>query len=304
MMDDSTRDRIRAGLDQLRRSAPAWPYRPGGAPAAEPTALVGLAAWADDPASAIAREAADWLADQQQADGSLGVSATLHAPGWATPYALLSWSALGTRERERRRAAAWLLSQHGRTEANRPDSPIGHDFRIDGWTWAPATHAWIEPTALALLALRREGLSGHPRVRDGLRLIHDRAIPSGGWNYGNRIVFGHALRPQPGPTALALLALVGTCPRTPAIVAATAYLESGLAGLRAGWSLGFAWLALRAWGRDVRPTPADLDAAIALAPRRPNPTLALAALALAGAPRAIEGLVRIPDDRWSMTDDR
>ena len=38
-------------------------------------------------------------------------------------------------------------------------------------------------------------------------MIIDRALPHGGWNYGNKVVFGHELRPQPGPTGMALLAL-------------------------------------------------------------------------------------------------
>ena len=37
------------------------------------------------------------------------------------------------------------------------------------------THSWVEPTALAVLALRREGLGSHARVQEGVRLLRDRA---------------------------------------------------------------------------------------------------------------------------------
>ena len=38
-----------------------------------------------------------------------------------------------------------------------------------GWPWVDGTHSWVEPTALALLVMGREGLSGHSRAREGVR---------------------------------------------------------------------------------------------------------------------------------------
>ena len=105
----------------------------------------------------------------------------------------------------------WLLDQGGVAIPNlaAPERTVGHDTAIVGWPWVADTHSWLEPTAVAILALRREGKVDHPRVREGLRLIRDRAIPTGGWNYGNNIAFGRDLRPQPAPTGIALLALAG-----------------------------------------------------------------------------------------------
>ncbi len=122
------------------------------------------------------------------------------------------------------------------------------------------------------MALRREGLDAHPRVRDGIRLLIDRAIPTGGWNYGNSKVFGRCLRPQPGPTALALLALAGTASRSPVIAPALDYLERTLPDLHAGWSLGWAWLALRVWDRAPRVSPTWLAEAAARARATPRPS--------------------------------
>ena len=56
---------------------------------------------------------------------------------------------------------------------------LGHDPTLTGWPWVGGTHSWVEPTSLAVLALRREGLGKHPRVEEGLKVIRDRAIVSG-----------------------------------------------------------------------------------------------------------------------------
>ena len=74
-------------------------------------------------ASAVKR-GAEWLATMQNADGSLGVCASLPQPGWATPYAILLWSALDTLAPERQRAAAWLLAQKGLSPARPRHRPI------------------------------------------------------------------------------------------------------------------------------------------------------------------------------------
>jgi hypothetical protein len=89
---------------------------------------------------------------------------------------------------------------------------MGHNGMLVGWPWVSGTHSWVEPTSLALLAMGREGRAGHPRAREGVRVLIDRAIPGGGWNVGNTVVFGTRLRPSPGPSGLALLALAKVDP--------------------------------------------------------------------------------------------
>ena len=71
------------------------------------------------------------------------------------------------------------------------------------------THSWVEPTAINVLALRSADQAGHPRCREAVKLLLDRQLPEGGWNYGNTTVLGHVLRPQVQPTGLALAALAG-----------------------------------------------------------------------------------------------
>jgi hypothetical protein len=77
-------------------------------------------------------------------------------------------------------------------------------------------------------------------------MILDRALPHGGWNCGNKTVFGRELRPQPVPTAVSLLALAAQGIRSPAATRGVDYLQRALPGLRAPISLGWSLLALRA----------------------------------------------------------
>ena len=97
-------------------------------------------------------------------------------------------------------------------------------------------------------ALCREGMGRQPRVDDGIELILDRSLKGGGWNYGNKAVFGRDLRPQPGPTGLALLALATQRDQSQQTRAAIDYLRGSLPSLRAGMSLGWGVLGLRAHG--------------------------------------------------------
>ncbi|MBX6315833.1 MAG: hypothetical protein IRY99_23410, partial [Isosphaeraceae bacterium] len=241
----------REELLRLRGSMAAWGDQPGAPPRVEPTALaaLGLLAEAPEPReSEAATRAADLLARLQRPDGALGVSATLTAPGWSTPYALLLWAALDRHAERRDRALRWLLGCTGTTFSGPTASVLGHDATIPGWPWVEGTHSWLEPTALAVLALRRLGLGDHPRTHAGLRLIRDRAIRQGGWNYGNNAVFGHPLRPQPAPTGLALLALAGVARPPCSVLRAIRYLEGVLPAIRSALSLGWGLLGLRAWG--------------------------------------------------------
>ena len=248
-MANDWRDDARRRLLELRGDPGAWGYRPGSTPAVEPTALAGLALLSGDSSG---REAAAkggrWLGSIRRQDGSLGVTAALPEPGWATPLALLLWSSLGGFEAERAGAARWLLATRGKPLARVPDDPLGHDGTLIGWPWVAETHSWVEPTAQALLALAREGKAGHPRCLEGARVLRDRAIPGGGWNLGNPVVFRTALRPLPGPTGLALLALARADGPSPAIAPGLAYLRTVLPTTLAPISLGWGLLGLRAWG--------------------------------------------------------
>ena len=276
-------------LVEIRGDSRAWSYRRRGTPCVEPTSLVclGLLASAvDDRMSrvfAISRDAADWISAIQQVDGSLPVSPSLKTPGWSTPYALLLWNRLTGYEPARQRARAWLLRDEKVARPVREDSEkiLGHDPTLLGWPWVDGTHPWIEPTAMAILALCRDGQGDHPRVKEGIRLILDRALDHGGWNCGNKTVFGRELRPLPGPTGMALLALAAHGDRSPAISRALDYLLATLPSVRAPVSLGWGVLALRA--HHACPAQSDqwLAEAFETIRLRPESTVSLALLLLA-----------------------
>jgi hypothetical protein len=60
-----------------------------------------------------------------------------------------------------------------------------------------------------VIALKATGHLQHDRVREGIRMMLDRQLPHGGWNYGNSVVFGRELRPMPESTGAALTGLAG-----------------------------------------------------------------------------------------------
>lgn len=285
--------RLRDELLDSRRANSVWGNRPDGPPYVEPTALAALALAAvtipDYDARQATIAAGDWLAGLQQPDGALGLAPDLPKPRWTTPLAILVWSAVGGHSAALGKAIDWLVTHQGDTTRPPGSSSLGHDPGIPGWPWVEGTHSWLEPTAMAVLSLCRAGLDNHARTQDGLRLIRDRAIRTGGWNYGNSTVFGADLRPQPGPTGLALLALAGREDDDhPLIARSCRYLQEILPTTHAPQSLGCGLLALAAWG--ARPREADewLSAAAASLGKRPHSVAHRAYLLLAAGEQALE----------------
>ncbi len=294
-MNNSWIIRVQQELLELRERGPGWGNTPGGIPYVEATALAALAlaasigkAGSDRPQAAVVASA-DWLASLQQRNGALGISAELPQPCWTTPLGILVWRAADRGREAERKAVAWLLAHQGNTGDPVAGGPFGHDPRIAGWPWVEGTHSWLEPTALAVLALRRAGQVDHVRTRDGLRLIRDRAIRSGGWNYGNSTVFGADLRPHPSPTGLALLALAGIDDDdSPHVAQSCAFLERILPMTHAPQSLCFGTLALAAWGRLPSSVDNWIESAYARPRRRSNLIAQIAYLLLSAGPQALE----------------
>ncbi|MFO0888958.1 MAG: hypothetical protein U0790_07395 [Isosphaeraceae bacterium] len=293
-----------ARCELLRRRARegVWGYRLSSSPSVEATALaclgiLGESDVAGQEAGEVVHQASDWLVAMQRADGSLGVAPGIMDRGWPTSYGLLLWNVLSREQGNRDRAAAWLLAEQGRPISGGPpesSSVLGHDPTLIGWPWVDGTHSWLEPTSLAILALCCQGLGAHPRVAEGVRLLHDRALAHGGWNYGNRSVFGRELRPQPGPTGMALAALASVpgSGRGRAVEAAIAHLLLALPRVHAPVSLGWGVLGLKAW--DGCPTEADrwLEDSQARHASRPDSTTGLAILLIAEEPGRLLAALR------------
>jgi len=160
---------------------------------------------------------------------------------------------------------------------------LGFDPTLPGWGWVPGTAAWVEPTAFALLSLRRA--QREPALQaEAVALLEDRACHGGGWNYGNPLAFDRPLPPQPGPTAWAALALPAG---HPAVAPALATLAAG--PLPGPGVLPIGALAARAHGGSLP----DWEQALRAAPphaRNDHQHLRLAALARAdGGPCPLTG---------------
>lgn len=220
---------IRPHLDALAAQAlptGGWGYAAGQELHLEPTclALLALSLDAELYAEAIDKGSAA-LETCATPDGTYVLGRGREEAVWPTALVLFVHAARRAPEALVQRTAARLLALRGRIPES-VDAAEMHDidFRIPGWPWGEDNFSWAEPTAWACLALRAAGYGDQPRVKEGLRLLIDRAQDRGGINYGNRRVFGLLTEPIPGPTALMLLALQGHT-NEPRVATAIRYLE-------------------------------------------------------------------------------
>lgn len=186
------------------------------------------------------------LAASQLSDGRVPVIADHPEAYWPTALAILAWKDVAGFEREVERAAQFLLSTSGQHWPKQENAAVAHDTSIRGWSWIENTHSWIEPTSLSILALTAGGYAGHQRVLEAKKMILDRQIPSGGWNYGNTRVFGTMLRPDVVSTGNALSALAGlTVPRE--VELSLDYLRREIDQRKTPLALSWAIFGLTAW---------------------------------------------------------
>jgi hypothetical protein len=277
-------------LDRLA-TASAWGYSASGDAASEPTALAALALLAAG-RTAPATRALDWLVAVQQPSGAVGVFLDHPTPSWPTSLAAIAFRTAersphmaqhGARYRvPLARAVSWLLATKGKPV--KQEEKLGHDMSLIGWPWVEDTHSWVEPTALALLALRAVGHQAHPRAKEATKILVNRLLPDGGCNYGNTFVLGQKLLPHVQPTALTVLALTGLKIADRRIGHSLDYLSRNLDGRTATASLAYGLMALGVNNR--RPADADrwLSAAAGRDLSRANSAHKLALLALAANP--------------------
>jgi len=187
-----------------------WGYHANGPRSTEPAAWACLALGAHGLLE-VALPLAEWLVVVQHPRGSVGVTQEQDMPAWPTSLALLAWQtcdrATGstTFEIQQQQALAWTLKTKGSTLPQADH--IGHDTTTPGWSWAADTHSWMEPTCMFVLALKAVGQSKHSRTRQGVHVITDRQLKSGGCNFGSTTVLGQPTLPQMEATGLAMLAL-------------------------------------------------------------------------------------------------
>lgn len=257
-------------------------YTAAGPACTEPTAAAALALCAYDSARyrrAINR-ARNWLADGQQTNGSVGPNYQHDEPGWPTSWGLLLEASNSAKQLvhewlEQPVAPASILVEQpdppiqsvNPGQPSRPTKPfsvtaaldwitatrgmqmplqpgVAHNVELVGWSWVTGTHTWLEPTCLAVLALKAHGLGDHARCREGVTVLFDRILPNGGANYGNTIVLGQELRAHIQPTGLLLLALSDEPDREGKRDKSAAWLQAELGTETAAASLSFGLLGL------------------------------------------------------------
>ncbi len=239
----------RADLKQRFRADGGCSIRPDDtASRPDATAWACLALAQDKIADPRVQGARDFLAAGQAEDGRISMLAEAADVFWPTALAILAWSGSAAHGPARQRAVQFLLAVTGRHYPRRQAAPAAHDTELRGWPWVGGTHSWVEPTAMAMMALTLCGQAEHERVHEAGRMLLNRQLPDGGWNYGNTAVYGTVLHPLPQCTGVALAALAGRVAR-PIVQKSIAYLQGQAARLRTPLSLAWVLLGLGAWGQ-------------------------------------------------------
>ncbi|MGD8561896.1 MAG: terpene cyclase/mutase family protein [Desulfarculaceae bacterium] len=293
-MDSELLSNLAGSIRRRAANNGGFAFRPGRASQPDATAwgvLALQAAGSDKPLLARARA---YLESVQADDGSVPIHPDHPEACWPTPLAILAWQGDPGFKKPRTKAVDFLLASVGQHGPNDSESIFQHDNTIRGWPWISGTHSWVEPTAMAVIALRACGLGEHPRAREAVRMILNRQIASGGWNYGNTVVFGNQLHPMPAATGIALTCLIQAA-SLKQVKNSLDYLQSELSRSRTPQTVAWGVLALCAWGR--KPASAQdwieqtLDRQNVFGPYdTPSLALLLLALAAAAAPGSLAGL--------------
>ncbi len=236
----------------LRRALPSGGFsgRHGGQFQVDSTAWGILALTACDGSAELLDQSRRLLIREQLQDGRLCVNKSHPASYWPTPVAILAWQDSQSCREAQQRSVRFLLDTTGFHFPRESDSSSAHDSQLKGWPWVGDTHSWVEPTAIGIMALKTAGHGYHDRVKEAVRMVLDRQLPHGGWNYGNTLVFGKELHPMPESTGAALAGLSGSVDRD-AILTSLQYLQGEVARLRTPISLGWSLLGLAAWKQSL-----------------------------------------------------
>lgn len=197
-------------------------------------------------AQADVRKACDLLAKLQEKDGRITLMPDLPNTFWPTSLAILAWKKVNGYDQQVANATQFLLKTQGVHYKNNYPHVIGHDTSIRGWPFIGGTHSWIEPSALAMIALTLCGYGEHPRVTEAARMILNRQLSHGGWNYGNTTVFDTELLPMPENTGQALCALKGRCPAE-GVDLSIRYLKKAVQKVRSPIALSWSIFGLTSW---------------------------------------------------------
>jgi hypothetical protein len=243
--------KLRALLLQRELKAGGFQEQPGGGYRPDATAWSIIALAAEGADNKTIDHSRQRLAEEQNNDGRVSITADQPDAFWPTALAVLAWHGVAAFKEVQLKAVHFLINTTGLHWPRQENSPLGHDTSISGWPWVNATHSWVEPTALALIALSLSDNAKHPRARQAAMLLLDRQLTSGGWNYGNTLIYGQELHPMPASTGLAVQALAGHAGQAE-VEQSLAYLESIIDSTRTPFSLAWGLLGLSAWKKRPR----------------------------------------------------
>jgi hypothetical protein len=198
-----------------------WGYFPGKQSWLEPTVWSALALARHPSGAGTVERAWSLVRSWQNADGGWRPSASVGTSTWATALAVTLADILG---HETTGGASWLIKAGG-AESSRLNrvlralrvSAVEREVRYVGWPWRPETSAWVEPTAHALVALKKVAhRNPEPvlvaRINSGERMLLSVRCTDGGWNYGSPRALGRELPSYPETSALALIGLQDRAP--------------------------------------------------------------------------------------------
>ena len=255
---------VESRLEFLRRSQNpdgGWGYFPGKQSWMEPTVYAMLALGyprRDAAIDSALQRSRTW----RRPDGSWRPGEQVFDSTWVT--------ALGILLEPEAASVRWLMGVSGQESRLivrlasffhflKTDVNVNHR----GWPWRPGNSAWVEPTALTLLALKKAG-SGkadaaiRARLLEGEELLFSRRGRDGGWSAGNPNVLNVDVPSYPETTAIALIGLQGRRTEDLAgpLAVARGYYQDRQPALASAWLQ----IALRCYGDSPRPPMENVGA--------------------------------------------
>lgn len=190
-----------------------WGYSTGQKSMVEPTAAVLLAIRNEPLANNSFQRGISWLLSSQHQDGGWGINENDPESGWQTAWALIALRYSTQNHDSITKTVEWLVTvatlDITKEEFQKQEIPKRNNIDAFIWPWLPGQAGWIEPTAMAVLAL--EGLTKSRladfRINAALRYFRQYRTADGGWNIGNAGPLDTIVLPRAYPTALVLMAL-------------------------------------------------------------------------------------------------
>lgn len=226
-------------------------------------ALMGLSSLGDRSLGRSIDQGLNWLTDRQHADGSWPLTAQLKEGSWTTALAIHSLSLFESHRQRALRGGDYLLRQEGRINWLTsmlyrwvPEKmAVQLNPHLKAWPWTTGTFSWVEPTAYALIALKKlrpylQGTNAAVRIHQGELMMVDRMCEGGGWNSGPCKILGEKMEPYPDITALALIALQDR-QATEVNQRSFQALQKMLTEIDSGYTLSWSILCLSLYGEDV-----------------------------------------------------